>query len=40
MHYNYEIRSNGYEEILYLYLTMKYEFSKELTNSNDLVEVE
>lgn len=36
MHYNYEIRSNGYEEILYLYLTMKYEFSKELTNSNDL----
>lgn len=36
MYYNYEIRSNGYEEILYLYLTMKYEFSKELTNSEDL----
>ena len=36
MHYNYEIRNNGYEEVLYLYLTMKYEFSKELTNSNDL----
>ena len=36
MYYNYEIRSNGYEDILYLYLTMKYEFSKELTNSNDL----
>ena len=32
MYYNYEIRDN----ILYLYLTMKYEFSKELTNSKDL----
>ena len=31
MFYKYEIRNNGFEDILYLYLTMAYEFSKELT---------
>lgn len=36
MYYNYEVRNNGFEDILYLYLTMKYEFSKELTNSKDI----
>ncbi len=30
MFYKYEIRNNGTEDILYLYLTMSYEFSKEL----------
>lgn len=30
MFYNYEIKSNGNEEILYLYLNMSYEFSNEL----------
>ncbi len=30
MFYKYEIRNNGFEDILYLYLTMTYEFSKEL----------
>ena len=30
MFYRYEIKNNGKEEILYLYLTMSYEFSKEL----------
>lgn len=36
MFYRYEIRNNGKEDILYLYLTMSYEFSKELThNSSD-----
>lgn len=30
MFYKYEIRNNGIEDILYLYLTMSYEFSKEL----------
>lgn len=36
MFYKYEIKNNGYEDILYLYLTMAYEFSKELVrNEND-----
>lgn len=36
MFYRYEIRNKGHEEILYLYLTMAYEFSRELTaNSSD-----
>ena len=35
MFYNYEIKNNGNEEILYLYLNMKYEFSKELALNND-----
>ena len=35
MLYNYEIRNNGKEDILYLYLSMKYEFSKELIHNND-----
>lgn len=36
MFYRYEIKNNGKEEILYLYLTMTYEFSKELgTKSNN-----
>ena len=30
MFYRYEIKNNGKEDILYLYLTMNYEFSKEL----------
>lgn len=30
MFYKYEIKNNGYEDILYLYLTMAYEFSREL----------
>lgn len=36
MFYRYEIKNNGKEDILYLYLTMSYEFSKELgANSSD-----
>ena len=36
MFYKYEIKNNGMENILYLYLTMSYEFSKEIgINSND-----
>ncbi len=35
MFYRYEIKNNGIENILYLYLTMNYEFSKELTNQSD-----
>ena len=36
MFYRYEIKSNGNEEILYLYLSLKYEFSRELVlNSKD-----
>lgn len=31
MFYRYEIMKQGNEEVLYLYLTMKYEFSKELS---------
>ncbi len=33
MFYRYEIRNNGKEDILYLYLTMNYEFSKELDSN-------
>ena len=36
MIYRYEIRNNGYEDILYLYLNMRNEFSKELANTSDL----
>jgi len=39
MFYKYEIKNNGTEDILYLYLTMSYEFSKELgynTNDSDM----
>ncbi len=35
MFYRYEIKNNGIENILYLYLTMNYEFSKELRNGAD-----
>lgn len=36
MFYKYEIRNNGTEDVLYLYLTMNYEFSKEIGfNSSD-----
>ena len=35
MFYRYEIRNNGKENILYLYLTMTYEFSKELDSEKD-----
>ena len=38
MFYNYEIHNNGKEDILYLYLTMKYEFSDDFSfeDENDL----
>lgn len=35
MFYRYEIKNNGSEDILYLYLTMTYEFSKELENNTE-----
>ena len=35
MFYRYEIKNNGKENSLYLYLTMTYEFSKELDINND-----
>ena len=34
MFYRYEIINNGKEDILYLYLNMKYEFSKELIGND------
>lgn len=34
MFYRYEIKNNGKEDILYLYLTMTYEFSKELDQAH------
>lgn len=34
MYYKYEIINNGREDILYLYLNMKYEFSKELIGND------
>ncbi len=34
MFYRYEIKNNGLEDVLYLYLTMNYEFSRELGNSS------
>ena len=33
MIYRYEIKNNGAEDILYLYVTMTYEFSKELEDN-------
>lgn len=36
MFYRYEIQNYNGEDVLYLYLDMKYEFSKELDYSNDL----
>lgn len=36
MFYRYEIKNNGIEDILYLYLNMNNEFSKELSYSNDI----
>lgn len=35
MFYKYEIKNNGVEDILYLYLTMSYEFSRELSFESD-----
>lgn len=35
MFYRYEIKNNGNENILYLYLTMTYEFSKNLENESN-----
>mgnify|MGYP000781718225 CR=1 FL=1 len=35
MFYRYEIKNNGLEDVLYLYLTMNYEFSKELSSKSD-----
>lgn len=35
MFYRYEIKNNGKEEILYLYLTMNYEFSNEFGYNSD-----
>lgn len=34
MFYRYEIKNNGNENVLYLYLTMSYEFSRELSNKS------
>ena len=39
MFYKYEIKNNGNEDILYLYLTMSYEFSKELGFKSDDMEM-
>ncbi len=39
MFYKYEIRNNGKEDILYLYLNMKEEFSKELTRNSSNTEL-
>lgn len=39
MFYRYEIKNNGMENILYLYLTMSYEFSKELRSNADDTEL-
>ena len=36
MFYRYEIKNNGIEDILYLYLDMNNEYSKELSYSNDI----
>lgn len=35
MFYRYDIKNNGVEDILYLYLSMNYEFSKELASNSD-----
>lgn len=39
MFYKYEIRNNGKEDILYLYLNMAFEFAKELQNKVDDIEL-
>ena len=39
MLYRYEVKNNGYENILYLYLNMKNEFSKELTEGSSNQEI-
>ncbi len=39
MVYRYEIKNNGQEEILYLYLNMRDEFSKELMNTNNISDI-
>ena len=39
MFYKYEIKNNGSEDILYLYLTMSYEFSKEIGFKSDDMEM-
>ncbi len=38
MFYKYEIKNNGREDILYLHLTMQYEFSDELTLEDKVVD--
>lgn len=35
MFYRYEIKNNGKEDVLYLYLTMTYEFSKDLDSDDE-----
>ena len=39
MFYKYEIKNNGKEDILYLYLTMAYEFSRELLSTASSEEI-
>lgn len=37
MFYKYEIRNNGFEDILYLYMTMRYEFSSEFSLEDSVI---
>lgn len=37
MFYGYDIRNNGQEDVLYLYMTMQYEFSNEFTLENNMI---
>lgn len=37
MFYKYEIKNNGFEDILYLYMTMRYEFSSEFTLEDSVI---
>lgn len=39
MFYKYEIKNNGKEDVLYLYLTLAYEFSRELMSNSDDKEI-
>lgn len=39
MFYRYEVKNNGIEDVLYLYLSMNYEFSKELSRDLDDTEI-
>lgn len=39
MFYGYDIRNNGQEDVLYLYMTMQYEFSNEFTLEDNAVEL-